>query len=136
MPTKRLIYLVLLCASISKFSLAAVFNPYKLEAIFEQNNIPITRSFSIRAKEVNSLKIETVGKVELIDVSLEYSNGKFLKLSNIPSSNSPLVWKIENKHIKKVTFTAKSLSEDKANKVLIELDSLKEKSPDQEARSK
>ncbi|OUR97101.1 hypothetical protein A9Q84_12280 [Halobacteriovorax marinus] len=122
MPKINYLYLIVLLVTLSQNSQAMVHRPYKLESIFEQPNVNITRSFSIRAKNIKSLKIDTVGNVELIELSLEFSNGRFFKLNHIPKSNSPLFWKLENRHIKKVTFTAKSLNRNKKNRVLIVLD--------------
>ena len=106
--SKRICLLILIF-SLSAFG--AIRENFHLQANLEQVNLPITKSFSIRAKSIMNLQVKSMKAITIKEIYLEFSDGTFLilntkKMLGQESGN----WPLKKKHIKTITFTAETNS--------------------------
>ncbi|WP_044557362.1 hypothetical protein [Halobacteriovorax marinus] len=90
---------------------AAIKENFHIQAKLEQANIPITKSFSIRAKSINQVRIKKTANIEVKEVYIELSDGTFIKLDvkKLKAGDNEK-WPLVKKHIKTITFTALTTS--------------------------
>ncbi len=113
-----------ICLLLFFFSLAsigAIRENFHLQANLEQINLPITKTFSIRAKSINYLTVKSTKSITIKEIYLEFSDGTFLVL-DMKKMNGEQIgkWSLSKKHIKTITFTARtnSISHNKLEFVL------------------
>jgi hypothetical protein len=85
----------------------------QISSTLEQPKTQITKSFSLRVKDIRKIRLKANQKVKLIDFYYENTNGhiRSVKLNNIIDRENNFETIMERTNIKKVTFTAISLSE-------------------------
>lgn len=108
---KRFFFILLFAFNISTFG--SIHEELKLQVSLEQLDVKITKSFSIRAKSINQVTVSLAKGVSLEDVYLELSNGIFHKLDITKlKGQQKAQWSLKKKHIKTITFTARTNSID------------------------
>jgi hypothetical protein len=121
---KKLFTLVILFAQFS--SLAKTHRLIQISSQVEQRNMPITKTFSLRLKDVEQIKINVSDQVKLIDLYYEDSLGNMTSVysnKNI-KKDKPFISKIEKSNLKKITYTVISNIETK-DPVVLDLELLK-----------
>lgn len=106
--SKRICLLILL---FNFSAYGAIRENFRLQANLEQVNLPITKSFSIRAKSITNIKVKSAKDITIKEIYLEFSDGTFLILNTKKMSGQNTGnWPLNKKHIKTITFTAETNS--------------------------
>ena len=102
---KKLIILAILFASIENF--AKVKSIVQISSKIEQANMPISKTFSLRLKDIRTIRLKSSNLVKLIDLYYEDSLGEriFLKIDKQISLKQPIIWNIKKSNLKKITYT-------------------------------